>query len=181
MAKRGRKGGISQDINRPFKRRKDCKVDEEKAFPVMLERHLINKTAYAKIGRMFGISRQAAFQTMNKPDIKEKFEDYLKTYLGATLPSALTDSAALVTANPDDILNMGERLAPVLIKLKFDEIDKVMRTAGLRPSESTPIFIQKLQQVNVFENPLVKGVMDQYVKGLVDWKPEGVIEAEEVS
>ena len=172
-SKRGRKGGIkgiSQNPNMIRKRRSDRRIDEEKAFPMLLERG-----AYRKIGDMFGVSRQAAFQMMNKADIKEKFEDYLKTYLGATLPSALTDSVALVTLDPGVIKDMS------LMKLKYDEIDKVMRTAGLRPSESTPIFIQKLQQVNVFENPLVKGVMDQYVKGLVDWKPDGVIEAEEVS
>lgn len=166
--KGGRPGGIGH--NGPNKKRRDAHIDEEKAFPMLLE-----KGAYRKIGEMFGVSRQAAFKVMNKVDIKEKFEDYLKTYLGAALPSALTDSVALVTLDPGTISDMS------LMKMKYDEIDKVMRTAGLRPSESTPIFIQKLQQVNVFENPLVKDVMDRYVKGLVDYKPDGVIEAEEVS
>ncbi len=100
---------------------------------------------------------------LGKEEFRSFLENYLKRYLDLTLLPSLADSAALVQSKPDNI---------DLIKLKYAEIDKVLKTAGMRPSESMSVHIEKMMNVNLFDNPVAKELLTRHVNNLMGWKPE---------
>ena len=159
----GKKGGMKD--TKPRKQRSDTKMDRDVALGMLFQ----GKT-YREIAEAFGVRGDFAWRALNKEGMRDKFEGYLKQYLAMTLPDALAQSVALVKDENPASMEM--------MKLKFQEIDKVMKTAGLRPSDGTSVFIQNLTNVNSFENPLVKGMIDNHVKNLLDYVP---VDAEEVT
>lgn len=126
----------------------------------------IRGSTYAEIAAVVGLTKQAAWLQLTKAEVKEEINKHQTQYIQANLERSLQGLTDLIHSDPNALDNVDRRL-------QYEAWSDVAEIAGIKPTPAPSIFIQSLNQVNLFQTPMVKEIIGKYTQGLLSWDKKG--------
>ncbi len=127
------------------------------------------------IGKKVGRHGTSVWKTLEKADLKNLIEKKQLEFIENNVDKSLEGVTDLIHA-PRQLLESDDK------KMQYDAWMKTAQAIGVYPSNQTSVVVQRLTNINIFQQPQLKEAMGNFVKylaGPADEKEE-VIDAETV-
>jgi hypothetical protein len=131
---------------------------KEKAIARAVELRIIGKP-WKEIGKEVGMRVGTVWGSIQKSELKELIEKKQLEYLEGTVDGSLEGLKTLIGADRDDLCGDDR-------KMQYDAWMKTAQAVGVYPSNQTSVVVQKLNQINIFQQPQLKEAMGNFVKYL---------------
>jgi DNA-binding Lrp family transcriptional regulator len=118
------------------------------------------------------LSPMWVWETKNKAEVKALIEQYQKEFLAANLDKSIERMTEYVHKDVEKKDHVGR-------KIQYSAVQKTLESASVLPSQAPSVYIEQLNQVNMFQTPEVKNLMGRFAGYLAG--KESVVEAEVVN